>query len=147
MPAGRVQQLIALLRDVTAEVQQQQKLDALHQAGRELAALDAEQLADMGVEERIELLKHNIRRLTHDLLHYDVIEIRLLDQDRPAGAAAGGGHDARGGPPRLYASDEGNGVTGFVAATGKSYLCPDTADRPALHRRRRGRAHSSLTVP
>ncbi len=25
------------------------------------------------------MLKLNIRRFTHDLLHYDVIEIRLLD--------------------------------------------------------------------
>src|SRR5947209_20198737 len=31
---GQVRQLIVLGRDVTAEVQQQQKLDALHQAGR-----------------------------------------------------------------------------------------------------------------
>ena len=60
-------------------VQQQQKLDALHKAGRELAALSADQLADMSVAERIELLKLNIRRFTRDLLHYEVIEIRLLD--------------------------------------------------------------------
>ena len=79
-PSGTVQQFIALCRDVTAEVQRQQKLDALHQAGRELAALNAEELADMDVEERIELLKQNIRKHTHDLLHYDVIEIRLLDR-------------------------------------------------------------------
>ena len=86
---------------MTAEVQQQQKLDALHKAGRELAALAPDQLADMSVEERIELLKQNIRRFTHDLLHYDVIEIRLLDRRHgPAGAAAGGGHDAGGRRPR-----------------------------------------------
>ena len=30
----------------------------------------------------------------------------------------------------LYARQEGNGVTGFVAATGKSYLCSDTATDP-----------------
>ncbi len=34
----------------------------------------------MSVEERVELLKSNIRRFTHDLLHYDVVEIRLLDR-------------------------------------------------------------------
>ena len=38
----------------------------------------------MSPEERVELLKQDIRRLTHDLLHYDVIEIRLLDRARPA---------------------------------------------------------------
>ncbi|HZT79762.1 MAG TPA: PAS domain-containing protein, partial [Gemmataceae bacterium] len=72
--------LIALGRDVTAIVLQQQKLDALHKAGTELAALSPEQLADMSVAERIELLKQNIRKFTRDLLHYDVVEIRLLDR-------------------------------------------------------------------
>ena len=62
----------------TAQVQQQHKLDALEQASRELAGLQIDKLAEMSVEERIELLKQNIRRLTKDLLHYDVIEIRLL---------------------------------------------------------------------
>src|SRR5437588_345738 len=70
-PDGKVSQLIGLGREVTAEVQQAQKLDALHKAGRELAALTADQLADMSVEERVEMLKMNIRRFTHDLLHDD----------------------------------------------------------------------------
>ena len=61
-------------------MQQQQKLDALHKAGQELAAMSPDQLADMSIEERVELLKVNIRRFTHDLLHYDVSEIRLLDR-------------------------------------------------------------------
>jgi CheY-like chemotaxis protein len=144
---GKVVQLIALGRDVTAEAQQQQKLDALHQAGRELAALHADQLADMSVDERIELLKQNIRRLTHDLLHYDVIEIRLVDPQtgrlEPL-LQEGMSPDAAG--RMLYARAEGNGITGFVAATGKSYLCPDTANDPLYIRGAEG-ARSSLTVP
>src|SRR4029077_6680761 len=76
----KVWQLISLARDITPQVQQQQKLDALHQAGQELAALAPDQLAEMSVEERVELLKLNIRRFTHDLLHYDVVEIRWLDR-------------------------------------------------------------------
>src|SRR5262249_4542116 len=78
-PDSPIPLLLVLGRDVTALVQQQQKLDALHKAGRELAALSADQLAEMSVAERIELLKLNIRRFTRDLLHYDVVEIRLLD--------------------------------------------------------------------
>jgi CheY-like chemotaxis protein len=46
----------------------------------------------------------------------------------------------------LYAKPEGNGVTGFVAATGKSYLCPDTANDPLYLEGAQG-ARSSLTVP
>ena len=30
----------------------------------------------------------------------------------------------------LYAQPQNNGVTGFVAATGKSYLCEDTTEDP-----------------
>jgi CheY-like chemotaxis protein len=145
--AGRVTQLITLGRDVTAEVQQQQKLDALHQVGGELAALPADQLAEMSVEERVELIKHNIRRYIHDLLHYDVIEIRLLD--RKTGRLEplleeGMTPEAAGRV--LYARAEGNGVTGFVAATGKSYACPDAATDPLYIEGASG-ARSSLTVP
>src|SRR5262249_27662208 len=39
-----------------------------------------------------------------------------------------------------------NGVTGFVASTGKSYLCPDTATDPLYIEGAQG-ARSSLTVP
>jgi CheY-like chemotaxis protein len=143
----KIRQLIALGRDITAQVQQQQKLDAIHQAGQELAALAPDQLADMSVEERIELLKLNIRRFTHDLLHYDVIEIRLLDR------ATGGlvpllaeGMTDLASTRILYPKAEGNGVTGYVAATGKSYLCPDTATDPLYIEGASG-ARSSLTVP
>jgi len=145
--AGKVSQLISLGRDVTAEVQQRQKLDALHAAGRELAALAPDQLADMCIEERIELLKLNIRRFTHDLLHYDVIEIRLLD--RATGkleTLLAEGMTAEAAGRALYARAEGNGVTGFVAATGKSYLCPDTAT-DSLYIEGASGARSSLTVP
>jgi len=144
---GKVKQLVSLGRDITAEVQQQQKLDAIHKAGRELAILSAQQLADMSVEERIELLKSNIRRYTHDLLHYDVVEIRLLDpltgnlepllEEGMTPEAAG---------RVLKADPKGNGVTGFVAATGKSYVCPDTATDPLYIEGAQG-ARASLTVP
>jgi CheY-like chemotaxis protein len=146
-PDGKVSQLISLCRDVTAEAHQQQKLDALHLAGQELAALAPDQLADMGVEERIELLKHNIRRFTHDLLHYDAIEIRLLD--RQTGRLEPlllEGMTVEASQRVLYAKAQGNGVTGFVAATGKSYLCPDTANDPLYLEGAPG-ARSSLTVP
>jgi CheY-like chemotaxis protein len=144
---GAPPQLIVLARDVTAEVHQQQKLDALHKAGAELAALAPDQLADMSAEERIELLKHDIRRLTHDLLHYDVIEIRLLDRQTgrlepllEEGMTPEAAHRV------LYPEAQGNGVTGFVAATGKSYLCGDTANDP-LYLTGAAGARSSLTVP
>jgi CheY-like chemotaxis protein/PAS domain-containing protein len=147
LEGGKEPLLIALGRDVTAMVLQQQKLDALHKAGAELAALAPEQLADMSAAERIELLKLNIRKFTRDLLHYEVVEIRLLDratgrlelllQEGMIPEAAG---------RVLSAGTEGQGVTGYVAATGKSYFCPDTTADPLYLPGAPG-AHSSLTVP
>jgi CheY-like chemotaxis protein len=143
---GKVTQLISLARDVTALVQQQQKLDALHKAGRELADLSAEQLEEMSVDERIELLKHNIRKFTHDTLHYDVVEIRLLNRETgqlepllEEGMTPEAAHRV------LHAKEENNGVTGYVAATGKSYLCRDTTTDPLYIEGAQG-ARSSVTV-
>jgi CheY-like chemotaxis protein len=140
--------LLAVLgRDVTPLVQQQQKLDALHRAGRELAAIQPEQLAEMSVAERVELLKKNILQSTHDILHYESIDVRLLDPRTGQLAILlqeGMGPLAVG--RELFASPEGNGVSGYVGATGRSYLCPDTAADPHYLPGAVG-AHSSLTVP
>ncbi len=46
----------------------------------------------------------------------------------------------------LRAEPQGNGVTGYVAATGKSYLCEDTSEDPLFIEGAQG-ARSSLTVP
>src|SRR5205807_2228629 len=119
----------------------------LHKAGQELALLAADQIAEMSVEERIELLKSNIRRFTHDLLHYDVIEVRLLDRNTGRlESLLEEGMTPEAAQRVLYAEPKGYGVTGFVAANGKSYLCPDTATDPLYIEGAQG-ARSSLTVP
>src|SRR5260370_22215441 len=92
------------------------------------------------------MLKHNIRRLTHDLLHYDVIEVRLLDPGtRELRPLLAEGMTQEAAPRVLFARAEGNGVTGYVAATGKSYGCADAAHDPYFIEGSRG-ARSSLTV-
>ncbi len=139
--------LIVTVRDVTTEIQQQQKLAAIHQAGMQLADLTAEELLQMSVEERIELLKSNILHFTKDLLQYEVVEIRLVDPKtgrlEPL-LSEGMEPDAAG--RELYAQAQNNGVTGFVAATGKSYLCEDTTEDPLYLPGAKG-AKSSITVP
>lgn len=144
---GPAKNLIITIRDVTAEVLQQQKLAAIHQAGIELADLTPDQLSTMSVEERIDLLKLNILHYTQDLLNFDVVEIRLLDQQtgrlEPL-LAEGIVPEAAGRV--LYAQPQHNGVTGFVAATGRSYLCEDTTEDP-LYLEGAAGAKSSLTVP
>ena len=139
--------LIVTVRDVTNEMLQQQKLAAIHQAGVELADLTPDELSHMSVEERIELLKSNILHYTKDLLNFDVVEIRLHDSKtgrlEPLLAV---GMQTEAAERELWAQPQHNGVTGFVAATGKSYLCEDTTEDPLYLEGCEG-AKSSLTVP
>ena len=141
------QQLIVTLRDVTMEMLQQQKMAAIHKAGTHLADLTADEVFEMEVEDRIELLKSNILHYTQDLLKFDVVEIRLLDQATGAlTPLLSVGLDQEACSRPLFARPHNNGVTGFVAATGKSYLCEDTTEDPLYITGFQG-AKSSLTVP
>ncbi len=141
------QNLVVTVHDMSQEVLQQQKLAAIHQAGVELADLTTGDVAQLAEEERIELLKSNILQCIQDILQLDVVEIRMLDQDTgelipllEVGMAS------EAAARKLYAQTLGNGVTGFVAATGKSYICEHTTDDPLYLEGVEG-ARSSLTVP
>ncbi len=139
--------LIALTRETTDETQQQLKVDAIHEAGDELADLTPDELAEMAVEERTDLLKYNITRHMRDLLGLDFIEIRLLDRTtNRLIPLLTEGMTPLAANRELYARPEGNGVTGFVAATGKTYVCPDTTKDPRYIEGAAG-SRSSLTVP
>lgn len=139
--------LCVTLREVTDEMLQQQKLAAIHQAGVELADLTTDEVANMDVKARIELLKANILDCTQDVLQFDVVEIRMLNHDtnelQPL-LALGMKQEAE--ERVLRAELMGNGVTGSVAASGQSYLCDDTSNDP-LYLEGAQDARSSLTVP
>jgi two-component system, sensor histidine kinase SagS len=145
--SGKLLQSVVILQNVSAEVEQQRKLNALHTAGRELAALDPASLAELPVPTRVELLRQNIRKHVHELLRYDIIEIRVLDRTtgelRPLLQE---GMTETAANRRLFARPDENGVTGHVAYTGDSYLCPDAANDPYYLEGAIG-ARSSLTVP
>lgn len=141
------QHLVVTVHNVTPEVLQQQKLAAIHQAGVELADLTTDDVDSLTVDERIELLKSNILRCTQDVLQLDVIEIRMLDmQSGELQPLLAVGMAESAAKRRLFAKPEGNGVTGFVAATGKSYVCEHTSEDPLYLEGAEG-ARSSLTVP
>ncbi|MFM8190389.1 MAG: response regulator [Pirellula sp.] len=139
--------IVVTLRDITDEVLQEQKLAAIHQAGAKLTDLKPEEIFAMDVEQRIDLLKDNIRHYTQDLLNIEVIEIRLLEQSTgnliPLLSV---GIDQAAADRRLMASPSDNGVTGWVAANAMSYLCKDTLTDPMYLEAFKG-ARSSLTVP
>lgn len=144
---GQVIELVAMADDVTSAVVRQQKLNALYKAGQELDALDPEQLAEMNVMCRVELLKANLRRYIHDLLRYNVIEIRRLEsKSGRLIPLLEEGMTPEAAQRELFAKETENGVTGYVAATKKSYLCPDTANDLHYIQGSVG-AKSSMTVP
>ena len=144
---GTTRQIVVTVQDITEEILQEQKLAAIHQAGAKLTDLKPEEIFAMDVEQRIELLKDNIRHYTQDLLNIEVIEIRLLEQTSGSLIPLlSVGIDQVAADRRLMASPSGNGVTGWVAANAKSYLCLDTASDPMYLEAFKG-ARSSLTVP
>ena len=116
---GTIARLVVTLSDVTEEILQEQKLAAIHQAGARLTDLKPDEIFLMDVDQRIDLLKENIRHYTEDLLNVEVIEIRLLEQSTgdliPLLSV---GIDQVAADRRLMASPQGNGVTGYVAASG-----------------------------
>ena len=139
--------LIVVVRDVSTEVLQRQKLNAIYQAGLELGDLTPQELLEMSVDDRVDLLKSKILHFTQDLLEYDTVEIRLVDRStKSLDPLLAVGMDEVAETRTLLASPQGNGVTGFVASTGKSYLCADTTSDP-LYLLGASEARSSLTVP
>ena len=139
--------VVVAVRDVTHTILEQQKRAAIHAAGQTLADLSPAELADMTVDERIELLKSNILYYSKDLLQFDVVEIRLLDrQTGRLEPLLAEGMQPEAEARILYARPENNGVTGYVAATGTSYFCSDTTKDPLYLEGCKG-AKSSLTVP
>jgi len=144
---NRVTRVAAVVWDVTGVERLQEKIDAIDEAGRDLLSLDAEQFSRLDPQERLSLLEQKIHRCTSDLLHFDSFEIRVLDpQTNRLDLVLGFGIPADSHHVELYACAEGNGISGYVAARGRSYICPDVTKDP---RYLPGIEHagSSLTVP
>ncbi|MEO2031374.1 MAG: GAF domain-containing protein, partial [Planctomycetaceae bacterium] len=135
------------VRDITRQEMARRKIEAIHDAGMRLSDLRPDEVAMMSNEDRIEILKENILTFSQQILGFDTIEIRLLDprSQRLTPLLQVGMHD-EAACRLLYAREDDNGLTGYVAATGRSYLCSDTQAEP---RYLRGAEHarSSLTVP
>jgi len=139
--------LVAVVWDVTATSRIQQKVDAVDRAGAELVRLEVEHVKTLNSAERLAILEDKIIKYAHDLLHFDHFTIHLLDEETGRLELI----MSRGVPREiadidLYASREGSGTTGYVAATGRSYLCYDTSKDPRYIEGLE-QAGSSLAVP
>src|SRR5687768_11004915 len=146
-PGGQVVQVVCVVWDATGTRRLQQKIDAIDKAGRELVRLDAELIAKLNVGARLKLLEEKIISFTRDLMHFDHFAIRLLDRrSNKLEVVMSQGLPSEALSIELYAQQEGNGISGFVAATGRSYICPDV-ERDPRYVFGLDSAKSSLTVP
>ncbi len=134
-------------RDVTEQVRTRRDIESIERAGDELIRMDSDVVRKMNAVERLRHLETKIVDAARQLLHFDHFVIRLLD--KPTGRLEP--VVIYGLPPSIaefdiYPLPEGNGISGYVAATGQSYICRDTASDdlflPGL-----GGARSSLTLP
>lgn len=143
----KVRQVAAVVWDVTNSRRLQKKLDAIDLAGRELVRLDAEKMAGMNVEERIQLLEQKMLRYMHDLLHFDNFAVLLIDKKtNRMEFVLQHGMTPKAQNYDIFASTESTSISGFVAATGRSYICHDTSKDPR-YLQGLETARSSLTVP
>jgi CheY-like chemotaxis protein len=146
-PSGQVVQVVAVVWDATGTRRLQQKIDAIDKAGRALVRLEGDTMSRMNVGQRLKLLEDQIVSFTRELLHFDHFAIRLLDRKTNKLEIV----MSAGLPPEavnieLFALPEGNGISGYTAATGRSYICPDV-ERDPRYVMGLDQAKSSLTVP
>jgi two-component system, sensor histidine kinase SagS len=137
----------ASIRDVTTDRRLKRKLDAIDLAGSELTRFDADAVRRMNVFERLQLVENKIIRACKELLNYDHFVIRLIDRkSTKLEMVISSGLPQEAAEIEMFPSTEGNGISGYVAATGRSYICPDTEKDPRFLPGLAG-ARSSLTVP
>lgn len=139
--------IAAVLRDVTAARAFRRKIDAIDQAGRELVRLDAESIRQLNSHERLKVLETKIVSYAKELLHFDHFAIRLLDEKTgKLELVMGAGLPEEYDSFEIYPRMEGCGTSGYVAATGVSYVVKDVSEDDLFLPGVTG-ANSSLTVP
>lgn len=142
-----VRQIVAVVWDASRGKRLEQKINAIDAAGRELARFDSERIAKLLPTERLQLLRDKIIKYSKELMNFDHFAIRVVDKrHNKLELVIAEGLPSEAMEIDLYAQPEGNGISGYVAATGRSYICHDTEKDP---RYITGIQHakSSLTVP
>ena len=144
---GKLRQVAAVLADTTTRRQQQQTITALERLGEELSRLDTDACGNMPQPERLGVLKDRIISCAKEVLNFEHLAILLKDSEHSRLIwllAEGLGDQAR--QNEFLISMEGNGICGYVAATGRSYLCAEIQADPLYVAGLDG-ACSSITVP
>lgn len=147
VPDPHIDTVVGVLWENTASRQLQNKIDAIDAAGAELLRLDSAAISNLNMAERLKYLEDRIVQSVRELLEFDNFEIRLLDsKTRRLELVIAIGISPLKIGELIYAEQEGNGISGYVAATGNSYVCPDVSKDP-MYREGLETAASALTVP
>ena len=134
------------LKETSAMNRYEQQLATLRTVGKDLAFCTNEKLHESEDDLKTRF-KQTIQNQMHDVLNYDVFEIRILDKKtNELIPFSSFGVDRTATARRLYASSNNNGITGFVASSGEPYICNDAKNDP-LYIQGAINAKSSITVP
>lgn len=138
---------VGLVRDVTAKRRTRMQRETLTRAGEELVRLDREAIKKMNAHERVKLLESKIVKYNRDLLNFDHFVIRLLnEQSGKLEIVFSAGLPDEIEHMDIFPETENSGISGWVAATGQSYVCRDVSSDEKFLPGLSG-ARSSLTVP
>jgi len=145
---GKVAQYAVSLHDVTRETVLKKKWRHALEAGKELADLFKKDILQRSPKERNSILKAKIAKYVQEILKFDYVEICVKSENNPhlleTLFSIGMSDDVLS--QTLYVSQDGNGITGWVAYHGKSYKMDDSNDDPFFIDGMPG-SRSSLTVP
>ena len=138
---------LCLVLEVTVERRHQLRIEGITSAGSKLLHIDRSTVASLNVAERLRLLEEQIVHRVREELNFDNFEIRLLDpRSRQLELVISENINPLKLGEVIYAREEGNGISGWVAARGESYNCRDVQADP-MYREGLDDAASALTVP
>jgi len=139
--------ILVVLKEITSNYRPLERLRAIHEAGRRLVDIAPGELIKLTAEERKQLLKNRVLAYLEGVLQFNVFEIRLIDfQTNKLVPFISEGMSPEAAARELTPAFEGQGITGYVAKTGVSYLCEDTRN-DSLYLQGTANSRSSLTVP
>lgn len=145
--SAKVEAVAAVVREITTDRRLRQKIDAIDQAGAALVRFEADAVRKMSVSERLRLLENKIVKYCKELLRFDHFSIRLVDErSGRLEIVMSSGLPQEALELEIFPNAEGNGITGYVAATGRSYICYD-AEKDSRFLPGLEGARASVTVP
>ncbi len=139
--------VLVTVRDITELRSQLQKLRLIHEKGNELNEMGPEAMLELTELERTELMEDGVKQTVRKLMKYEMFELRTVGTDpETLELRSSFGMTPEVKKRVVKIAKEGYGINGYVAATRRSYLCPNVHEDP---RYLTGgvNSQSSLTVP